>query len=124
MSSAESLWIRTEQDQDTCVVYVAGEVDLANAADFRTGFPRAQDQLLVIELAELRYIDSAGMRALDDVLRHSKERGCEIRLVAPVGTPARTTLRVAGFDEQSIFDDLQAAKESSPPTASTSPGSR
>lgn len=110
MSPEDTFRIRTERNPQMCVVHVSGEVDLANAAEFRAAFADVQDPLLVIELSDLRYIDSAGMRALDDVFRQVTQRGGECRVVAPVGTPARTTLRVAGFDEHEILGDIESAQ--------------
>ncbi len=56
-------------DVECRVVVVSGEIDVTNVADFVNAV-RAVDgpRPLVLELSEMRYLDSAGFAALDQLL--------------------------------------------------------
>jgi len=50
-------------------VSVAGEVDVTNATDFRTAVEGVDGpHPLIVDLSHLRYLDSAGFAALDQLL--------------------------------------------------------
>ena len=91
-------------DHDTCLVSIAGEVDLASAPALKlrlaalAGAPGARD--IVLELSELRHLDSTGLAVL---IGFRKRLEAEQRLViASPSTEVRRLLALTGLD--STFD--------------------
>ena len=87
-------------DRDGVVVAeLAGEVDLSNVADVDDALSQAapSEKLgLVIDMAALRHIDSAGIRMLFDLRRRLARRRQELALtVPPQSRPGRGTSRPA-----------------------------
>jgi anti-sigma B factor antagonist len=84
------------------VLRVAGEVDLANAGLLDTAIRDAQadgaDVPLVVDLADLAYIDSAGLAALHRASRRIEEGGGSFVVVVPEGCACARTFEVAAFD--------------------------
>jgi anti-anti-sigma factor len=68
-------------DDGWTTVSVAGELDLATADEFsravRSGLARGA---VVIDLRELTFMDSSGVRALNTALREGAEHGRELRV--------------------------------------------
>ena len=81
-----------------------GELDASNAPDFTERLRAAGARVLVVDLAEVTYFDSAGVRMLDELCD-----GADVRIVAPAGTRARTTLRICAFPEDRIFESAAEA---------------
>lgn len=78
------------------VVAPAGEIDLATA-DQLVDTIRAlgPDTPIVLDLAEVTFIDSSGIRALLDIQQIAKDRG----VVLAVARPARTVVRLLDLTE-------------------------
>jgi anti-sigma B factor antagonist len=61
------------------IVSVAGELDLATAEEFSGAVRGALSSgAVVVELRELTFMDSAGVRALNTALREAAENGREL----------------------------------------------
>lgn len=74
------------------VVHVAGEIDIASAAAFTEAVAeQSGPRPLILDLTQLRYIDSAGLAALDRLLR---QRAVTV-VIAP-GSPTRTAAELVG----------------------------
>ena len=94
------------------VARVTGEIDLANA-------PRACDDLLaiaanaqglVVDLTEVPYLDSAGVRILFQLARDLRRRDQTLVVTVPVGSPLRRLLKITSFHEVApVCDGLDAA---------------
>ncbi|GAA4444576.1 STAS domain-containing protein [Actinokineospora soli] len=88
---------------ESAVITVTGEVDASNAVDFA----RDVDGVVgtrgtVIDLSGVRYLDSAGFAALDDLLvRHP---------LAVVLTPRSPLRRAAALVGLPFHDDVAAAR--------------
>ena len=83
------------------VLRVAGEVDLANADALAAAVGRALGDaagMLVVDLADLTYIDSAGLAALHRSTRQVEDRGGGVVLVVPDASPCAHTFAVAALD--------------------------
>jgi anti-sigma B factor antagonist len=69
----------TEDADGRSIVSVAGELDLATAEQFTTTVRTALAEGAVrIDLAEVSFMDSAGVRALNTALREAAENGREL----------------------------------------------
>jgi anti-anti-sigma factor len=80
---------------------VAGEIDLANAAEVEASITRAisnESTAAVVDLSAVAYIDSAGLRILYALSARLKTLQIGLELVAPVGSPARQVIVLAGLE--------------------------
>ena len=82
------------------VLNAAGEIDMSNAGDFSAALADARreaaEQVVVVDLTRLEYIDSAGLAVLFPHVEH-------LRLVAtPLLAPLLT---VAGLDDLTTVHD-------------------
>jgi anti-sigma B factor antagonist len=95
----EAFSIRTEQHGDAAVVIPTGELDLASAPALEStlahAFDVAGDGRVVLDLRELEFLDSSGLRALLTARRRAEDAGATFSLVA--GHPGlERTLEIAG----------------------------
>lgn len=106
------------------VVAVGGEVDLSNADSLRDHLIQALEQRgpdLVLDLAELSFLDSSGVLALTTALRRAWDRGGSLRLAAPQ-RPVAKVLRVTDmWDLFGVFPSVEQACSSGPDRASGNP---
>jgi anti-sigma B factor antagonist len=109
---------------DVVVARLSGDIDLANtpslSAKVLGGVPN--DALgLVVDLTEVRYIDSVGIRMLFTFVRslHAGRQGMAIAL--PQGSPVRKLLKITHLDEATVFrtsvdEAVEALRESGSPS--------
>lgn len=96
------------------VVSFSGEVDLANVSSFRVQLDTAAEtaENLVLDLRDLRYIDSSGIKALLDV-HCALARGGRSILMAAVPPMMRRMLEIVGLKQViPVFPTVEAAVES------------
>ena len=94
---------------DAVVVSLAGELDLYNAEEVRGALLDAcsgEPQLLVVDLAEVRFIDSTALGVLIEARSRMADRG-GFRLAAP-GLETRRALEVSGLDRHFLVHDTVA----------------
>jgi anti-anti-sigma factor len=87
-----------EQD-DAVIASVAGEIDLANAESIgRAVAESIQNQMhvLVLDMSDVAYIDSAGIRLIFQLREWLRARGQALRLVTPRASASHDALRLAG----------------------------
>ena len=92
--------VATEIDGDHAVVRVVGELDLETAPRLReelVGLVNRGVTELVLDLADLDFIDSSGLSVLIMALKRLRERGGELRLRS-VPARARRVLEASGLD--------------------------
>ena len=84
------------------VVEVGGELDLYTAPSFRESILEAAEDgdppRVIVDLHRLGFIDSSGLGAIVACLKHLRERGGELTLVAPEGSGLRRLLDLTGLD--------------------------
>ena len=84
---------------EVLVVDVRGEVDLSNAESLRAAIERRIAESLrgtILDLSELRYIDSTGIQLIFNLESRLHDRGQRLGVVLPEGSPARDALSYAG----------------------------
>ena len=108
---------------DVIVARLEGDIDLANtptvAAAVLEGVPN--DALgLVVDLSDVRYIDSVGVRMLFTFIRslHASRQG--IAIAVPQGSPVRKLLKITHLDEAAVLranadEAIAALRESGTP---------
>jgi anti-sigma B factor antagonist len=102
-----------ERDENGVTLFeLKGRIDTEGAVDMDLALQSAVAEghhKMVLEMANVRYIGSAGLRTMADVLTKNKEQGGDLKLVSPNDKVSRV-LRIIGFDRFfSIYDTLQEA---------------
>ncbi len=112
----ETISIRTQQVNETCVsIILAGRLDAKNAQAIKetlTGFIDRGVTYLIIDLAEVPFIDSAGLAALVSALKGTRRVGGSV-LLSGVQPQARTVFSLTMLDQVfAIHPDVEAAVQS------------
>ena len=94
------------------VARVGGDIDLANTPTVSAKILEVipNDALgLVLDLSEVRYIDSVGIRMLFNFVRtlHASRQGMAIAL--PADSPVRKLLKITHLDEAAVFQETVEA---------------
>jgi len=83
---------------DATILDISGDIDLANSPEMRKALLReARDNRrprVVLNLSEVRYIDSSGVASLVESLKASRDMGSRFILVGLSG-PAREVLQLS-----------------------------
>ena len=93
------------------VAAVRGRVDTVSAPVFEKGLGEitaGEEKLLVLDLAGLEYISSAGLRVILGAAKILKARGGEIRLAGTTGS-VRKVFQISGFF--SLFKNFDSKEE-------------
>ena len=95
------------------VARLEGEIDMSNADELGTAITarvRSDALALVLDLAAVDYLDSAGIAVLYELRERLRLRGQQIRLVLPADSPVATALRYADVPRTiGAADTVQAA---------------
>jgi anti-sigma B factor antagonist len=102
-----------ERDQDGVTVFnLEGRVDTQGAVDLDTALNAAVSEgkhKMVLNMADVSYISSAGLRTLADIVTKNREAGGDLKLVA-LNRKVLRVLRIIGFDRFfSIYDSVDEA---------------
>jgi stage II sporulation protein AA (anti-sigma F factor antagonist) len=92
--------VTARSDGDTVLIVIDGEIDLSNAAHVEGEITRAisnRTMSAAIDLTAVTYVDSIGMRVLFELATRLETSQIGLKLVAPVGTPARRVIEISGL---------------------------
>ena len=105
--------IQTERDGETALIRLCGEFDLAAEEHFDRTVERLplDVQAIVIDLSELTFIDSSGLRALLRVWKASQDGGPQLAIVPGHGQ-VRHTMALTGSDRVLPIADEARARAS------------
>jgi anti-sigma B factor antagonist len=103
----------TERVENGITVFVLeGRIDTQGAVDLDLALQAAVSEgqhKMVLDMAEVRYICSAGLRTLADVFTKNREQDGDLKLVA-LNPRVLRVFRIIGFDKFfSVYDTLEAA---------------
>ena len=116
-----ALRMRSFRDGDTHVVKLAGELDLAGAAAVERELLRADlsdADVVALDLRELRFIESTGIRVITEAHRRSSE-GSD-RFVVVRGTEAvQRTFQICDVDSRLPFVDHLPSDDGARPAPAT-----
>ena len=112
----ETISIHTQQVNEKCVsVILAGRLDARNAQTIKetlTGFVDRGVIYLIVDLAEVPFIDSAGLAALVSALKATRRLGGSV-LLSGVQPQARTVFSLTMLDQVfAIHPNMEAAVQS------------
>lgn len=99
MTGAE---VKVEAGDGSVRVILVGDIDLANAAGIAGALNAAitnQVTSAVIDLTDVGYLDSAGLRVLFGLATRLPTLQIALELVAPPGSPARRVVDMSGLSE-------------------------
>lgn len=108
MVRAVKFEISEQQHGDTLTLAIAGELDLETApklAERVAGKRTAEIATLALDLTELTFMDSSGLRLLIELDRQAADAPWSLTLRAPKHAAARTVLRLTGADAALPFED-------------------
>jgi anti-anti-sigma factor len=98
------------------IASLTGEIDLSNAAeitDALLGSVPNEALGLVIDLSDVSYLDSAGVRMLAELDHRLGWRAQALRVVAPEASRSRRVLAIAGLERVlSMATSVEAARSS------------
>ena len=94
--------LTVERDRNATgeIVRVVGELDLTNADILASALLDTGGATVLLDLSAVTFIDSAGIRAIDDAHSAYEEDGRSLLIVAPPESRVAWTFRIAGFDKQ------------------------
>jgi anti-anti-sigma factor len=98
--SPESL-VHLERTENETVIHLHGDIDLFNAGELRTCLQDVTDggeNRVVIDLADLDFIDSSGLGAMVGGMRRLRRRGGDVVLRSPRASTVRL-LDVTGLSQ-------------------------
>ncbi len=93
--------IETSAEDGSVRVTVSGEIDLANAAVVEEEFHAAvahQPTTVSVDLTDLTYMDSSGMRVLFELAFRLQELRIVLELIVPLDSPNRRLIELSGFE--------------------------
>ena len=105
------LSFRVEMAGDVPVVVTPGDIDITNAAPFRTALLEAagRGKTFVVDMSRTQFCDTAGIHALVAAHKQAEEDGGDVRLVVTSATVLRI-FAITGFDQViSSFSSLDQA---------------
>jgi anti-anti-sigma factor len=108
------------------IASMAGEIDLSNVAELTASLLHAvpnEASGLLLEMTDVVYIDSSGIRMLIDLARRLGWRSQELVIVAPEGSRTRTVLSTTGVEGSLRLErSLEAARAASASERLDEPG--
>lgn len=99
--------ISTRKEQQSVIVTITGRLDAVTVPGYETcvhGIVDGGETRLVIDLAELEYISSAGLRGLLVTAKQLKAKNGQLRF-ANVRGPVREVFDISGFGSIFAMDD-------------------
>ena len=98
LSSSNGFRIAFEPDRECITLHVVGEIDIVTAGDMEDPLLDLLDrgfETVVLDLREVTFLDSSGLRVLINSQRYAQERGAHLSIL--VGTSrSRDVLELSG----------------------------
>ncbi|SHM21882.1 STAS domain-containing protein [Cryptosporangium aurantiacum] len=115
--AAATVSVQNQGDADReafALVTFVGEIDLGTAPALGDTVLRGTTEAtaVVLDLSAVTFLDSAGVRLLDNLVHAYEGRGCVVRLVAPEHGVARFTLTLCAFRSDLVETTVSAARDS------------
>ena len=105
--------LRGEERERHVVVRLTGELDIATAGTIGGQVRRSVQNhtyALALDVSDVTYVDSAGVRLLFDLAAELRARRQELLVVAPPESPVARVLTIVAFDRVAVVaEDLDTA---------------
>jgi anti-anti-sigma factor len=109
---SQQFQVRVEQDGPGVVLRLSGEMDIACAEAFddalRASMANGSTDVLV-DLSDLTFIDSSGLRMLIELWDRSRGNGLDVSILQGTGQ-VRRTLEIAGLDSLLPIVDRRSSR--------------
>jgi anti-anti-sigma factor len=95
-------------DGQTCVLSIVGELDLGTITELARRVQEKLDEnftVLRVDLSDLTFMDSSGLRELIDLYDRSRREAWRLTLIPSEHAGANTVMRVTGADAALPFED-------------------
>ena len=92
------------------LVMLRGELDLTNAPQLTDALEAQARQTVILDLSELAFLDSAGIRTIDGIRNRFEASGGRLLIVAPPESRAGWTFKVAGLMDETVLESVAAAE--------------
>lgn len=96
-----SATVDTSADHGEVRITLSGEIDLANSSTVNEQIRAAvsgQPTAVSVDLTNLTYMDSVGIRLLFDLATHLRESHIALKLIAPFESPTRRLIQFSRLD--------------------------
>jgi anti-anti-sigma factor len=96
-----SATVQASADHGTVRIRLSGEIDRDNASTVDEQICAAvsgQPTRVSVDLTNLTYMDSVGIRLLFDLASHLQKSNIALKLIAPCESPARRLIQFSGLD--------------------------
>jgi anti-anti-sigma factor len=104
--------ITVREENGVATFVLDGRVDSIGAVELQEALQAAANQgkhKMVLDMANVRYINSAGLRILADILTKNRATGGDLRLVA-LSPKVERVFKIIGFDKFfETYDNVQSA---------------
>ena len=90
--------IKTKTEGDELVISVSGRIDTVTAPEFDAGLKFGDSTRVLLDLENVPYMSSAGLRVLLTAHKTMLGRGGELR-ISGVQPPVREVLDITGFSD-------------------------
>ncbi|QEC48590.1 STAS domain-containing protein [Baekduia soli] len=107
MTESPSVNFRVEvrkRPDDSYVVVVFGEVDVASAPRLEAAMPDAD--VIVIDLKSVTFMDSSGLHLLIRAHQHARDQGRTFALDRQLSPSVQRLLELTAMDRVFLFDEL------------------
>lgn len=87
---------------DLTVARIEGDIDFESAADLGPDILRSLPDAsigLVLDLTDVRYVDSGGVRAFFEIAAHLAVSGRRVALAVPETSPIRRLIKITRLEE-------------------------
>ena len=93
--------LKTERDENTLTTTVEGRIDSTNALEFEEAIRTSiveSDRAVIMDLTELAYISSAGLRAILMAAKHLWKQDAKLMLCS-LSDSVGEVFEISGFDK-------------------------
>src|SRR5918997_6045823 len=93
--------VKTNAENGSMHIAVSGEIDLANATAVEDELREAVSQqptTVSVDLTDLTYLDSAGIRILFTMASRLRALRILLELIVPLDSPTRRLIELSGFE--------------------------
>jgi anti-sigma B factor antagonist len=104
--------LRLSRTDQAVIVEVVGEIDMATAPELAAELEGVGDDsgLVVVDLAQVTFVDSSGLKALVQANRELGRRGIGFRVVSPADHAVRRIFEITQLTEPlNVVDSLDDA---------------
>jgi anti-sigma B factor antagonist len=112
MAGDEGLQSFAERQSDRYILKLAGKIDLSTVSQFENALGQAAaalEQVVVVDLSDVEYIDSTGLAALMQSELTARDDPDRIQFLAKLQPEVEAVLRMSGVYDEPRFTDPERA---------------